>query len=70
MAAFALLLDYKVLITIQTDKGSKLLNIVLQKLLREYGVHHFATHNEEMRFSTESAMINIVHDVIVSNMLT
>ena len=33
--------------TLQTDKGSEFLNRPLQRLLKEYGVHHFATHNEE-----------------------
>ena len=31
---------------LQTDKGSEFLNRPLQRLLKEYGVHHFATHNE------------------------
>ena len=37
--------------TLQTDKGSEFLNRPLQRLLKEYGVHHFATHNEEMKAS-------------------
>ena len=38
--------------TLQTDKGSEFLNRPLQRLLKEYGVHHFATHNEETKAST------------------
>ena len=45
------LLGNKPLITLQTDKGSEFLNRALQKLLKEYGVHHFATHNEETKAS-------------------
>ena len=33
------------------DTGSEFLNRALQKLLKEYGVHHFATHNEETKAS-------------------
>ena len=51
MAAFAPLLGNKAPITLQTDKGSEFLNRALQKLLKEYGVHHFATHNEETKAS-------------------
>ena len=49
VAAFAPLLGKKAPITLQTDKGSEFLNRALQKLLKEYGVHHFATHNEETK---------------------
>ena len=35
----------------QTDKGSEFLNRSLQKLLKQYGVHHFSTHNEETKAS-------------------
>ena len=45
------LLSNKAPITLQTDKGSEFLNRALQKLLKEYGVHHFATHNEETKAS-------------------
>ena len=38
-------------ITLQTDKGFDFLNRPLQKLLKEHGVHHFATHNEETKAS-------------------
>ena len=38
-------------ITLQTDKGSEFLNRSLQRLLKQYGVHHFATHNEETKAS-------------------
>ena len=51
VAAFAPLLGNKPPITLQTDKGSEFLNRALQKLLKEYGVHHFATHNEETKAS-------------------
>ena len=47
VAAFALLLGNKAPITLQTDKGSEFLNRALQKLLKETGVDHFPTHNEE-----------------------
>ena len=33
------------------DKGSEFLNTAFQKLLKEYGVHHFATQNEETKAS-------------------
>ena len=51
VAAFAPLLGDKAPITLQTDKGTQFLNRALQKLLKEYGVHHFATHNEETKAS-------------------
>ena len=51
VAAFAPLLGNKAPITLQTDKGSEFLNRALQKLLKEYGVHHFATRNEETKAS-------------------
>ena len=35
--------------TLQTDKGSEFLNRPLQRLLKEYDVHHCATHNEETK---------------------
>ena len=38
-------------ITLQTDKGSEFLNRSLQKLLKQYGVHHFSTHNEDTKAS-------------------
>ena len=38
---------------LQTDKGSEFLNRPLQRLLKEYGVHHFATHNEETKASID-----------------
>ena len=34
---------------IANRKGSEFLNRSLQRLLKEYGVHHFATYNEETR---------------------
>ena len=37
--------------TLQTDKGTGFLNRSFQKLLKEYGMHHFATHNEETKAS-------------------
>ena len=51
VAAFAPLLGDKAPITLQTDKGTEFLNRALQKLLKDYGVHHFATHNEETKAS-------------------
>ena len=37
--------------TLQTDKGLEFRNPSFQNLLREHGVHHFATHNEETKAS-------------------
>ena len=37
--------------TLQTDKGTEFLNRPLQRLLKEYGVHHFTTHNEDTKAS-------------------
>ena len=52
VAAFRRLLnDVNRPTTLQTDKGSEFLNRPLQRLLNEYGVHHFATHNEETKAS-------------------
>ena len=52
MAAFRRLLnDVNRPTTLQTDKGSEFLNRPLQQLLKEYGVHHFTTHNEETKAS-------------------
>ena len=51
MATFAPLLGNKAPITLQTDNGSEFLNRAVQKLFKEYGVHHFATHNEETKAS-------------------
>ena len=51
VAAFARLLVNKAPTTLQTDKVSEFLNRALQKLLKEYGAHHFATHNEETKAS-------------------
>ena len=52
VAAFRRLLnDVNRPTTLQTDKGSAFLNRPLQRLLKEYGVHHFATHNEETKAS-------------------
>ena len=52
MAAFRRLLnDVNRPTTLQTDKGSEFFNRPLQRLLKEYGVHHFATHNEETKAS-------------------
>ena len=50
-AAFTQLLGDRAPITLQTYKGTEFLNRALQKLLKEYGVHHFATHNEETKAS-------------------
>ena len=51
VAAFTQLLSNWVPNTLQTDKGTDFLNRSLQKLLKEHGVHHFATHNEETKVS-------------------
>ena len=51
MAGFTQLLSVGAPNTLQTDKGTELLNRSLQKLLKEHGVHHFATHNEETKAS-------------------
>ena len=52
VAAFRRLLnDVNRPTTLQTDKGSEFLNRPLQRLLKEYGVHHFTTHNEETKAS-------------------
>ena len=51
VAAFAPLLGNKAPITLQTDNGSEFLNRALQKLLKEYGMHYFSTHNEETNAS-------------------
>ena len=37
--------------TLQTDKGLEFLNRSVRHLLKEYGVHHFSTHNEETKAS-------------------
>ena len=37
--------------TLQTDKGLEFLNISVRRLLKEHGVHHFSTHNEETKAS-------------------
>ena len=51
VAAFTQLLSNGAPNTLQTDKGTDFLNRSLQKLLKEHGVHHFATHNEETKAS-------------------
>ena len=51
VAAFTQLLRERSPITLQTDKGSEFLNRSLQKLLKQYGVHHFSTHNKETKAS-------------------
>ena len=51
VAAFTQLLGNGGPNTLQTDKGTEFLNRPLQKLLKEHGVHHFATHNEETKAS-------------------
>ena len=37
--------------TLQTDKGLEFLNRSVRRLLKEHGVHHFSTHNEETKAS-------------------
>ena len=51
VAAFTQLLRERPPITLQTDTGSEFLNRSVQKLLKQYGVHHFSTHNEETKAS-------------------
>ena len=51
VAAFTQLLSNGAPNTLQTDKCTEFLNRSLQKLLKEHGVHHFATHNEETKAS-------------------
>ena len=51
VTAFTQLLSNGAPNTLQTDKGTEFLNRSLQKLLKEHGVHHFATHNEETKAS-------------------
>ena len=51
VAAFRRLLNNRAPTTLQTDKGSEFLNRPLQRLLKEYGVHHFTTHNEDTKAS-------------------
>ena len=51
VAAFTQLLSNGAPNTLQTDKGTEFLNRSLQKLLKEHGLHHFATHNEETKAS-------------------
>ena len=51
VAAFTRLLGDRAPNTLQTDNGTEFLNRSLQKLLKEYGVHHFVTHNEETKAS-------------------
>ena len=36
---------------LQTDKGLEFLNRSLKCLLKEHGIHHFSTHNEETKAS-------------------
>ena len=67
VAAFAPLLGDKAPLTLQTDKGTEFLNRALQKLLKEYGVHHFATHNEETKASIveqnfEDSNVALIHN--------
>ena len=51
VAAFTQLLRNGAPNTLQTDKGTEFLNRSLQKLLKEHGVFHSATHNEETKAS-------------------
>ena len=51
VTAFTQLLSNGAPNTLQTDKGTEFLNRSLQKLLKEHGVHHFASHDEETKAS-------------------
>ena len=66
VAAFTPLLGNKAPITLQTDKGFEFLNRALQKLLKEYGVHHFATHNAETKASIDPDVALFHKDTIGS----
>ena len=51
--------------TLQTDKGSEFLNRSLQRLLKQYGVHHFATNYEETKAiqqDIEDARVALFHE--------
>ena len=67
VAAFRQLLnDVNRPTTLQTDKGSEFLNRPLQRLLKEYGVHHFATHNEETKARRRRALQQEPEDAYVA----
>ena len=51
VAAFTELLSGVKPMTLQTDKGLEFRNRSFQALLKENGVHHFSTHNEETKAS-------------------
>ena len=51
VASFIQLLCNRAPNTLQTVKGTAFFNRPLQKLLKEHGVHHFATHTEETKAS-------------------
>ena len=51
VAAFTELLSNIKPVTLQTDKGLEFRNRSFQALLKENGVHHFSTHNEETKAS-------------------
>ena len=51
VAAFTELLSNIKPVTLQTDKGLEFLNRSFQALLKENGVYHFSTHNEETKAS-------------------
>ena len=54
--------------TLQTDKGSEFLNRPLQRLLKEYGVHHFAQRGDEgerrraLQQEPEDAYVALFHE--------
>ena len=70
VAAFTQLLSNGAPNTLQTDKSTEFLNRSLQKLLKEHGVHHFATHSEETKASivdrfnrdTEDTYVALFHE--------
>ena len=51
VAAFTELLSGVKPMTLQTDNGLEFRNLSFQTLLKENGVHHFSTHNEETKAS-------------------
>ena len=70
VAAFTQLLSNGAPNTLQTDKGTEFLNRSLQKLLKEHGVHHFATpqrrnegeHCREIQSDTEDTYVALFHE--------
>ena len=49
--AFKQLLVKVIPVILQTDKGTEFFNRSLHNLLREHGIQHFSSHNEETKAS-------------------